>query len=40
MLKLLLVPVIMVCAAGGTIGMIKTIQRFAPEQFPKDTEEK
>lgn len=27
--------VIMACAAGGTIGMIKVIRRFAPEEmFP------
>ncbi|WP_298033260.1 hypothetical protein [uncultured Dysosmobacter sp.] len=40
MLKLLLVPVIMACAAGGTIGMIKAIKKFAPDQFPKEAEEK
>lgn len=40
MLKLLLVPVIMACAAGGTIGMIKAIKRFAPEQAQKDTNNK
>ncbi len=33
MLTFLLVPAIMACATGGTIGMIKAIKKFAPEQF-------
>lgn len=33
MLQFLLVPVIMACATGGTIGMIKAIKKIAPGQF-------
>lgn len=34
MLKMLLsVPVIMACATGGTIGLIKLIQAFAPKDL-------
>lgn len=34
MLKMLLsVPVIMVCATSGTIGLIKLIQAFAPKDL-------
>ena len=37
MLKTILsVPVIMGCALAGTVGMIKTIQRFYPDQFEKN----
>lgn len=38
MLKtMLLVPVIMMCATGGTIGLIKLIKKFTPNgEFPKD----
>ncbi len=39
MLKILLVPVIMACATGGTIGMIKAIKKIAPDQFPKGVED-
>ncbi len=43
MLKTLLsVPVIMICATAGTIGLIKLIQAFAPKDLMggkgKDTE--
>lgn len=31
MTKILLVPVIMGCALGGTVGIIKAIQHFFPE---------
>lgn len=37
MLQLILVPVIMVCALGGTVGILKVIQKLTPgEGFPKD----
>lgn len=33
MLKMLVsVPVVMVCALGGTVGLIKAIERFASEE--------
>ena len=35
MLTLLLVPTIMVCATGGTIGMIKVIKKFTSGQSSK-----
>jgi len=32
-----MVVVIMVCAVGGTVGILKLIQRFLPgKEFPKD----
>ncbi len=37
MLTLLMVPAIMVCATGGTIGMIKVIKKIAPGRFPNDS---
>lgn len=36
MLKLLLVPVIMVCAIGGTAGILKLMQKFFPGGVPRD----
>lgn len=37
MLKLLLVPVIMVCAIGGTVGILKVIKKVTPgDDFPQD----
>lgn len=38
MLKtIILVPVIMACAAGGTIGLMKLIKKFSPDgELPKD----
>lgn len=30
-MKILLVPVIMVCAGTGTVGMLKLIQTFFPD---------
>lgn len=34
MIKLILsVPVIMGCALAGTVGMIKAIKKFCPDQF-------
>ncbi len=37
MLKtILFVPLIMGCALAGTIGMIKAIKRFFPDQFDKN----
>ena len=38
MLKtIVLVPVIMACATGGTIGLIKLIKKFSPNgELPKD----
>lgn len=36
MLKFLLVPVIMACAVGGTVGILKLIQKFFPGGIPRD----
>lgn len=36
MLTLLLVPTIMACATGGTIGMIKAIKKFTSGQSSKN----
>lgn len=38
MLKMILsVPVIMVCALGGTVGILKVIKKITPgNDFPKD----
>ncbi len=36
MLKFLLVPVIMVCALGGTVGIIKLIEKVFPGGVPRD----
>lgn len=38
MLKMIvLVPVIMVCATGGTVGLMKLIKKFSPNgELPKD----
>lgn len=36
MLKLLMVPVIMVCALGGTVGILKVIQKIFPGGVPRD----
>lgn len=36
MLKFLLVPVIMVCAVGGTVGILKLIQKFFPGGVHRD----
>ena len=36
MLKFLLVPVIMACAIGGTVGILKLIQKFFPGGIPHD----
>ena len=36
LIKLVSVPVIMVLATGGTIGLIKVIQKACPKVFPKD----
>lgn len=38
MLKMLImVPVIMVCATGGTVGLLKIIKKITPGNgFPKD----
>lgn len=34
MLKMIaMVPVIMGCALGGTVGMIKAIKKFCPNRF-------
>lgn len=33
---ILSVPVIMGCALAGTVGMIKAIKRFCPDQFEKN----
>lgn len=30
------VAVVMLCATGGTVGLIKLIQRFTPGGLPKD----
>ncbi|MCM1500516.1 MAG: hypothetical protein NC124_18800 [Clostridium sp.] len=39
MLKMIiLVPVIMVCALGGTVGLIKLIKKFSPNgELPKSS---
>lgn len=41
MIKFLLVPVIMACALGGTIGLLKVIKHFFPgaDNITKRTEE-
>ena len=32
-----MVAIIMICAVGGTVGLLKLIKRFAPgNDFPKD----
>jgi hypothetical protein len=37
MIKMLFaVPVIMGCALAGTVGMIKAIKHFCPDQFEKN----
>ena len=37
MLQFVMVPVIMVCALGGTVGILKLIKKFSPTgDFPKD----
>ena len=33
---ILAVPVIMGCALAGTVGMIKAIKHFCPDQFEKN----
>lgn len=35
MMKFLMVPVIMACAVGGTIGMLKATSKAAPQQVPQ-----
>lgn len=38
MLKIILVPVIMVCALGGTVGLLKIIQKITPgDGFPNNS---
>jgi len=36
--NLILVPVIMACATGGTIGLMKLIKRFSPNAFGENPE--
>lgn len=37
MIKIIMVPVIMVCATAGTVGLLKIIKKIMPEDvFPKD----
>lgn len=36
LIKIFMVPVIMGCALVGTVGLIKGIKRFCPEQFGKE----
>ena len=36
MLKILLVPVIMACAVGGTVGILKVIGKVFPGGVPRD----
>lgn len=38
MIKIFLVPVIMVCALVGTVGLIKVIKKFFPEEFDKNND--
>lgn len=33
LVKILMVPMIMGCALAGTVGLIKGIKKFCPEQF-------
>ena len=39
MLKFLIVPVIMVCAVGGTTGILKVISKAAPGRFQQTPDE-
>ena len=36
LLQILMVPVIMGCALAGTVGLIKGIKKFCPEQFREE----
>lgn len=36
MLKYLFVPVIIVCAIGGTVGILKLMGKFFPNGVPRD----
>ena len=39
MMTFLMVPIIMACATGGTIGMIKAIEKFTSGQSSKNSHE-
>ncbi len=36
LVKILMVPAIMVCALAGTVGLMKGIKKFCPEQFGEE----